>query len=123
MMPGELFVFRWVGNARTIREPLPGYRCVGRRSCYRPSGHASDGELADIRQMQGFPSPGPAYRRWLIRRWAEMVGDRIRVALLVREDQVCPNRTGGLIVAAEERMKANLFVSEPEALQWLEAGE
>src|ERR1044072_1693899 len=87
-------------------ETLPGYHVAGERTVYRPSGNVSDGELADllteslaltlehnatetlidVTPTDGFDSPGPAYRRWLVRRWAEMVRDKIRVALIVRED-------------------------------------
>lgn len=120
---------------------LAGYQFEERRSIYRPIGEATPGELSDmmtealalaiehgatavlinITAMHGFSSPGPAYRRWLIRRWAALVADRLRVALVVREEHLCPERTG-LIIAAEEGMKANIFVAEAEALTWLNCG-
>jgi hypothetical protein len=122
-------------------EHLSGYNCAGQRSAYRPTGESCPGELADmmtealaltlehnatqalidITEMYGFASPGPAYRRWLIRRWADLVGDRVRVVVVAREEHICPQRTG-LIVAAEQGMKANIFTDEAVALKWLDCG-
>jgi hypothetical protein len=50
-----------------------------------------------------------------------MVGGLVRVALVVREEHLC-SQCSGLIVAAEEGMRANDFVNEPDALKWLDCG-
>lgn len=128
-------------HPRTPMQNLAGYDHQAQRSAYRPIGEATSGELSDmmtealalalehgasqslinITAMHGFASPGPAYRRWRVRRWAALVADRLRVALVVREEHLCPEKTG-LLIAAEEGMKANIFVTERDALAWLDCG-
>jgi hypothetical protein len=112
---------------------------VGPRCFYRPAGVATAGELAhmiaaalsqarqrgmdqalvDIRSMSGFESPGPAFRRWAVGLWAEKAVDAVRVALLARAEHICPEKTG-LLVAAEEGLRANIFEHERDALAWLD---
>jgi len=119
---------------------LSGFRRDRCRCYYRPAGTASDGILADmmtealalaiersatealinITGVYGFGPPGPAYRRWLVRRWADLVARRVRVALVVREEHLCPQRTGS-IVAADEGMHANIFTNEADATSWLDS--
>jgi hypothetical protein len=112
----------------------------GKVGVYHPKGETSPGQLADmmtfavqralteglsavvlnITDVTGFDSPGPAYRRWLVSRWAELAGNRIRVAVVARNEHICPEKTG-LVAAAEEGLRANVFnESESEALAWLE---
>jgi len=74
--------------------------------------------VIDIRRMTGFESPGPAFRRWAVTLWAETVRGRVRVALVAREEHICPERTG-LIVAAEEGLDAETFHDEAAAVAWL----
>src|SRR5689334_4419134 len=106
---------------------------------YHPRGEASVGQLADmmsfavgravrdglpaivlnITAVTGFDSPGPAYRRWLVTRWAELAGDQIRVAVVARPEHICPEKTG-LLVAAEEGLRANIFEEqEATAFNWV----
>jgi hypothetical protein len=108
---------------------------------YRPQGETRSGQLADmmtfalqralaeglsravlnITGVTGFDSPGPAYRRWLVSRWSELAGDRLKVAVVARQEHICPQKTG-LLVAAEEGLHANIFEeSEREAITWLTA--
>ena len=55
-------------------------------------------------------------------RWAYLVGNRLRVAVVTRSEHVCPNKTG-LLVAAEEGLRANVIEdSEQEAIAWLKDG-
>ena len=110
------------------------------RAFYRPDGKASAGELADmittaleyfhehnylevvvnIRGMEGFESPGSAYRRWLVRRWARAVMREVAIVVVARHEHIAPQRTG-LIVAAEEGLRAHICEDEDEAVAWLEA--
>src|SRR4029079_16719353 len=86
----------------------------GSRAFYRPEGRVSAGQLADlitaaieqsrmkdvrellvnIVQMTGFKSPGPAYRRWVARRWAEAAEGALRVVVVARAEHICPRKTG-----------------------------
>ncbi len=113
---------------------------TGSRGFFRPSGSVSAGELADqitaalvearaqavrdvmvnIAAMTGFESPGPAYRRWVTRRWAETVDSKMRVAMVARSEHICPQKTG-LLIAAEEGMQAYICEAEAEAIAWLDA--
>jgi len=113
---------------------------AGSRAFFRPSGPASAGELADritaaftqanardvrdvlvnISGVTGFESPGPAYRRWVARRWAETLASKIRIAMVARYEHICPQKTG-LLTAAEEGMQAHICESEAEAIAWLDA--
>ncbi len=113
---------------------------TGSRGFFRPRGSVSAGELADqitaalaeahrlavrdvmvdIAAMTGFESPGPAYRRWVARRWAETLGSKIRVAVVARHEHICPEKTG-LLVAAEEGLQAHICEAEADAIAWLDA--
>ncbi len=119
---------------------ISNFDSADRRCVYRPSGSVSASELAymiaealslarersmeealiDISAMSGFESPGPAFRRWAVRFWSEEIGNRMRIAVVAREEHICPDKTG-LLVAAEEGLRANIFRTEHEALAWLEA--
>jgi hypothetical protein len=110
------------------------------RAFYRPEGKASAGELADmittaleyfydhsylevvvnIQRMEGFESPGAAYRRWLVRRWARAVMREVAIVVVARREHIAPERTG-LIVAAEEGLHAHICEDEEEAVAWLDA--
>ena len=113
---------------------------VARRAFYRPIGNLSAGQLADliddaltlacardardilidITHVVGFESPGPAYRRWVARRWARTAGGRLRVAVVARQEYICPEKTG-LLVAAQEGLSAQIGHSEIYALAWLDS--
>jgi len=110
------------------------------RAFYRPEGQASAGELADmittalgyfhehgylevvvnITRMEGFESPGAAFRRWLVRRWARAVNREVAIVVVARAEHISPERTG-VIVAAEEGLRAHVCTGEEEAVAWLEA--
>ncbi len=76
--------------------------------------------LVDVTSVSGFESPGPAFRRWAVGLWAEAVGGEVRVALVARAEHICPEKTG-LLAAAEEGLRANIFQDEGEAVAWLGA--
>jgi hypothetical protein len=76
--------------------------------------------VIDITQMSGFETPGPAYRRWVVRRWARASDAAVRVAVIVRPEHICPQKTG-LLVAAEQGLQAHICDSEAEAIDWLDA--
>lgn len=118
---------------------LVAFQAEDGRGFYRPSGVASAGQmvqmitavldlartaglttvLVDITGLTGFESPGPAFRRWAVRRWAA-AAEGVRVAVVARAEHICPDKTG-LLVAAEEGMHAHICESEAEAAAWLDA--
>ena|SRR5437763_5926424 len=120
-------------------EAPAGFERINTRGFYRPLGSVLLGELADritdavrraraeelsdllinITAVTGFESPEPAYRRWVVRRWAAAAENRLRVAMVARAEHICPHRTG-VVVAAEVGLQANIFETETEALQWLD---
>lgn len=77
--------------------------------------------LVNITAACGFESPGPAFRRWAVRRWARISSSEISIAVVARPELVCPDKTG-LLVAAEEGLHAHICTGEPEALEWFAAG-
>jgi hypothetical protein len=121
-------------------ESLTGFESVEGRGFYRPSGYMSAGQLADlitvalravravgfhdvvvnITAITGFESPGPAYRRWVARRWAATVEGTLRVVVVAQPEHICPEKTG-LLVAAEEGLDAYICTAETEAIDWLNA--
>jgi hypothetical protein len=121
-------------------EPLPSFETEGTRGFYRPSGRVSAMQLADLmtaairlaraRELSdvmvnitattGFESPGPSYRRSLVRRWAATAAGVLRVVVVARHEHICPHKTG-LLVAAEEGLHAHICEAEVEAIAWLDA--
>ena len=117
----------------------PDFETAGSRGYYRPTGKYSAAQVADlvndalararsesllellvnISALTGFDSPGPAYRRWVGRRWARTADGRLRIAVVARQEHICPQKTG-LLVAAEEGLDATISDSETEALAWLD---
>jgi len=105
---------------------------------FRLSGNYSPGELADLittslsqaRELEmhdvlvditgvtGLKSPGPAYRRWVAKKWAETTGGAVRVAMVARREHICPRKTG-LLIAAEHGLNAHICEAEAEAITWL----
>ena len=76
--------------------------------------------LVDITGVTGFDPPGPEFRRWAVQRWAECASGRIHVAVVARPEIICPEKTG-LVVAAEEGLRAHISSDEREAMNWLDA--
>jgi len=119
-------------------EYMKGFSTVSRRGFYRPEGEMSAGQTVDMitavlalartRKMQemlisltrlsGFDVPGPAFRRWAVRRWAG-AAEGVHVAVVARAEHICPQKTG-LLVAAEEGLRAEVCQTEAAALAWLD---
>jgi hypothetical protein len=117
------------------------FEIIGVQVFYRPQGRMSPGELVDkityallrcrdfgIRQAlvdvtgaTGFESPGPAFRRWAVRRWARISASEISIALVAPQELICPQKTG-LLVAAQEGLNAHICSCESEALEWFASG-
>jgi len=121
---------------------LKAFKVSNLRAFYRPAGVVSDGQLADmvtealrlarthgvrdvlvdITELTGFESPGPSYRRWVTRRWAQAADKTLRVAVVARHEHICPQKTG-VLVAAEEGLHAHICEFESEAIAWLDVAD
>ncbi|WP_146909754.1 hypothetical protein [Arenimonas daejeonensis] len=74
--------------------------------------------LLDVREMTGFASPGLAQRAEMVRRWADTVHGRAKVAMISRREINDPERFD-IVVARRLGFDADLFESEVAALEWL----
>ena len=134
--PADFSVAPGGGNGRNN-----GNGNASRRGVYRPRGELSAGELAhriaaviaharrlgladvllDVSGVHGFESPGPAFRRWAVGLWSRTAARELCVAMLAREEHICPDKTG-LLAAAEEGLHANIFPAgrTNDAIAWLD---
>lgn len=85
------------------------------------SQHGLTEELVSIKGVNGFESPGPSFRRWAVRSWAEAVAGRVTVAVVAKHKHAWPHKIG-LLIAAEEGLNANIDTSEDDANAWLNTG-
>jgi hypothetical protein len=119
---------------------LHDYADNGERAYFRPVGNTTAGELSDmttaalerahrhgcmealidVTRVYGFESPGPAYRRWIVRRWAQTVLCEIAIVVLCRDDQLLEGNPG-LVAAMAEGLLAHVCTTEDEAIAWLDA--
>ena len=106
---------------------------------FRPAGHVSLNQMVqlvtsaitfardqNIRRLLvvtsalfGFEAPSAIARFEFIQEWAYASGGVVRVALVARPEMIDPQKFG-VIVAANRGLVANIFVSEPEAITWLQ---
>ena len=121
-------------------EALEGFKAVGTRGFYRPSGRVSADLLGDlmtaairfarahdlrdvvvnITAATGFESPDEDYRRRLVKRWAATAARLMRLVVVARPEHIHPKKIG-LVVAAEEGLHAHICEDEDEAIAWLDA--
>ena len=120
-------------------DALTDFEIVGDRGYFRPSGSGSldqavkmiDAALrvactrglrevvVNVTGLTGFASPSVGTRYTFIQQWARIAGGRVRLALVARPEHIDPEKFG-VIVAANRGWDANVFVSEADALVWLE---
>lgn len=80
--------------------------------------HQIDRLLVDATGLTGFPSPSVVDRYWIVRQWANAAKSRVAVALVLEPHLLDPERFG-IKVAANSGMRADVFTSTTEALEWL----
>lgn len=117
------------------------FESSGIRGFYRPVGAVSaeqvvymiNGALArarelglreivvNLREIGELESPGREYRRWAVRIWSATAAPYLRVAVVARHEHICPRRSG-ILAAAEEGLRAEVFEAEADAVAWLDAG-
>ena len=67
------------------------------------------------------PFPTLADRYFAVREWAKVAGGCVRLSIVLAPEIIDPQGFGTL-VAKNAGLTANLFTSEPEALEWLLGG-
>jgi hypothetical protein len=120
-------------------DALTDFEIVGERGYLRPSGSVSldqavemiDAALRDARTrglrevvvnvtgLTGFASPSVVTRYSFIQQWANTTDWRVRLALVARPEHIDPEKFG-VLVAANRGWDANVFVTEADAIVWLD---
>jgi len=72
--------------------------------------------------LEGFDPPGIGMRHFMARQWATTAGGAVRIAVVARPEMLDPHKFG-VTVAANFGTRADVFVSESEALAWLDNTE
>jgi hypothetical protein len=75
--------------------------------------------LANISALTGFAPPETSERYFLIEKWAAAAGGRVRLVVVARAEVIDPHKFG-VTVAANRGLIGNIFVTEAEALAWLD---
>lgn len=76
--------------------------------------------LADVRGLARFPSPSVIDRFWIVSRWAETAGSRVRLAVVACQEHIDPDKFG-VAVAKNRGLEGNVFATDAEAVAWLES--
>ena len=75
--------------------------------------------LIDATHLSGFSPPTIFEKYNFVTQWAAAAAGKIRVAMVARPEWIDPQRFG-VTVAANHGFEADVFVSEGEAIQWLD---
>jgi hypothetical protein len=75
--------------------------------------------MIDTRKLTGHEPPNTFQRYYLVNRWFEASGGKIELALIVRPEMMDPQRFATK-VAANRGFVFNAFLSEAEAIAWLD---
>ena len=76
--------------------------------------------LANLVGFTGFPSPSTIGRYSMALKWAESAGSSLRVAMVVRPEVMDPQKIG-VLMAQNRGVNGDIFLTEIEALRWLDA--
>ena len=121
-------------------EELEGFATNGHRGHYRPAGSVSFDQavthvraaiaaarwkeltelLVDTTAWTGFASPDTFQRFLAAVAWAEEARGSLRLAMVARPEMIDP-RKFGVTVAANRGLESNIFPTEAEARDWLDA--
>lgn len=75
--------------------------------------------LADLTGLTGFPSPSLVARYELMKNGALAAGGAVRIAMVVRPEIFDPEKFG-VLVGKHLGLVSDVFLTEPEALAWLQ---
>lgn len=76
--------------------------------------------LVDSRELTGFEPPNTFQRYYLMNRWVEAANGQVQVAFILRPEMVDPQQFG-LRVAENRGFHTRSFITEEEAIAWLDA--
>jgi hypothetical protein len=76
--------------------------------------------LVNVAALRGFGPPTIVERYSLATKWAAAASGRLRLAVVAPEDLIHPQRVG-ITFAASAGLVSNVFVSETDAIAWLDA--
>lgn len=76
--------------------------------------------LVDTTALTGFPSPDTFQRFLAVVGWAEEARGGLRLAMVARAEMIDPEKFG-VTVAANRGLVSNIFTTEVEAREWLDA--
>jgi hypothetical protein len=116
------------------------FEIIGKRAIYRPSASTTfEGALeltatamrraremgcvdmlANLCGLSGFPSPDTIGRYSMALKWAEAAGTQLRVAMVVRNEVMDPQKIG-VLMAQNRGVTGDIFLTEMEALRWLDS--
>jgi hypothetical protein len=75
--------------------------------------------LLDITGLTGFEPPSVGARYQLMHRWADAAQGVVRVGCVSRPEMIDPQRLG-VLAATNAGLELDVFLTEEEALRWLE---
>ena len=75
--------------------------------------------VVNVTELTGFASPSVVNRYSSIKQWARTARGRVRLALVARPEHIDPEKFG-VTVAVNHGLDANVFVSEANAIGWLD---
>jgi hypothetical protein len=75
--------------------------------------------LVDTSSLTGFDSPSISQRILFIEKWMRAAGGRVRLALVARPEMIDPQKFG-VTAALNRGLIADVFVSEADAVTWLD---
>ncbi len=121
---------------------LQYFKIVGDHAEYRPTGHVSLSQAAQLMTsalvfareqhigkllvvasgLTGFRPPLIADRYFFFKEWAEASGHVVRAAIVCPPEMIDPQKFG-VTVAANNSFIADVFASEDEALAWLQSAK
>jgi len=76
--------------------------------------------LADLTGLTGFPSPSLVTRCQLVKDGAQASAGVVRVAMVVRPEIMDPQKIG-VLVGRHVGLVCNVFLTEPEAVAWIQS--
>ncbi len=76
--------------------------------------------MTNATSLTGFESPSIAQRFIFVEKWASAAGGVVRLAMVVRPEMIDPEKFG-VTVGANRGLIGDVFVSEAEAVAWLDS--
>ena len=84
--------------------------------------HAVSRLLVNVAALRGFGPPTIVERHSLATKWAAAASGKLRLAVVAPEAMIHPQRVG-ITFAAAAGLVSNVFVSEADAVAWLDTGK